>query len=303
MTGPMPAISLWQPWATLIVIGAKRIETRDWPAPRKFWGQRIAIHAAKHWTREEHEIASEGYFIEALRTVPGPNVPRGCVVGTVILVRCVQIIGEPPERPKFGTQEHAFGNYEEGRWMWLMSDPIRFERPIPCVGRQGFFTWTPESYPQQGDSQHGVSREPVGGRKPARGATLPMPEHDALRSAVEFPADATPRGEARDLPSPSPPTLNQGEQGAAVGADGGQPDSGGPPAPLVALSDGSRDVAGFAPLSGTPLPPGFRAWLPNGWTQPGPVSVCASCGNGCVTADPIGTPRHISCGRAAGVAP
>ena len=46
----MKAISLWQPWASLIAIGAKSIETRSWPAPRALIGDRIAIHAAKTTT-------------------------------------------------------------------------------------------------------------------------------------------------------------------------------------------------------------------------------------------------------------
>lgn len=40
----MQALSLWQPWATLIAIGAKTIETRSWGT--RYRG-RIAIHAAK----------------------------------------------------------------------------------------------------------------------------------------------------------------------------------------------------------------------------------------------------------------
>lgn len=41
------AITLHQPWATLIAIGAKTIETRSWPAPRHLLGTRIAIHAGR----------------------------------------------------------------------------------------------------------------------------------------------------------------------------------------------------------------------------------------------------------------
>lgn len=40
----MKAISLWQPWASLIAAGVKSIETRGWPT--NYRGQ-IAIHAAK----------------------------------------------------------------------------------------------------------------------------------------------------------------------------------------------------------------------------------------------------------------
>ena len=43
---PMPCISLWQPYASLIACGAKPFETRHWAAPARFIGQRVAIHAA-----------------------------------------------------------------------------------------------------------------------------------------------------------------------------------------------------------------------------------------------------------------
>jgi hypothetical protein len=40
----MKAITIWQPWASLIAIGAKQYETRSWET--KYRGP-IAIHAAK----------------------------------------------------------------------------------------------------------------------------------------------------------------------------------------------------------------------------------------------------------------
>lgn len=41
----MKAISLWQPWASLVAVGVKTIETRSWPAPKALIGERLAIHA------------------------------------------------------------------------------------------------------------------------------------------------------------------------------------------------------------------------------------------------------------------
>ncbi len=43
----MKAISLWQPWASLLVLGLKRFETRSFPFPGAVRGQRVAIHASK----------------------------------------------------------------------------------------------------------------------------------------------------------------------------------------------------------------------------------------------------------------
>ena len=51
---PAPALTLWQPWAEVMLpwddgvvdIPAKHHETRSWPAPRAWIGQRVCIHAA-----------------------------------------------------------------------------------------------------------------------------------------------------------------------------------------------------------------------------------------------------------------
>jgi hypothetical protein len=41
----MKALTIWQPWASLIIAGAKPYEFRGWPPPRSLVGHRIAIHA------------------------------------------------------------------------------------------------------------------------------------------------------------------------------------------------------------------------------------------------------------------
>ena len=55
----MKAISLWQPWASLIACGAKPYETRHWAPPRELIGQTIAIHAAKKIDKGSVEFAVE----------------------------------------------------------------------------------------------------------------------------------------------------------------------------------------------------------------------------------------------------
>jgi hypothetical protein len=43
----MKALSIWQPWASLILSGEKKIETRSWPVPYSIRGTRIAIAGTK----------------------------------------------------------------------------------------------------------------------------------------------------------------------------------------------------------------------------------------------------------------
>lgn len=64
--------------------------------------------------------------------------------------------------------------------------------------------------------------------------------------------------------------------------------------PPVAVSDGSQDVNGYAPLAGTPLPPGFRAAPIPGWTQDG-IAPCVVCGKGTIWIAPDGIRRHRGC--------
>lgn len=56
----MPALTLWQPWASLVALDIKTIETRSWRAPEKLIGERIAIHAAKRKPRTVFESANGG---------------------------------------------------------------------------------------------------------------------------------------------------------------------------------------------------------------------------------------------------
>ena len=51
----MKALTLHQPWASLIAEGPKTVETRSWSAPAWVIGQRIAIHAGKRQIRISNE--------------------------------------------------------------------------------------------------------------------------------------------------------------------------------------------------------------------------------------------------------
>ena len=63
----MKALTIWQPWATLIMAGAKPYEWRTWPAPKWIQGQRIVIHAGRCVARTEVRGV-----LAPLSTVPSP---------------------------------------------------------------------------------------------------------------------------------------------------------------------------------------------------------------------------------------
>lgn len=152
-TRTMPAISLWQPWASALFAllpdgrPLKPDETRHWPLPARYVGVEIAIHAAKHETEEEREFWREavllsdhlelyGHAFAALGISKWSDLPRSCIVGTVVFGPCRQSAGEQ------SVEEVAreWGNYEAGRYAWPTTRRTPFAKPIPCVGRQGFFS-------------------------------------------------------------------------------------------------------------------------------------------------------------------
>lgn len=55
----MKALTIWQPWASLIMAGAKPYEFRGWKLPASMIGQRIVIHAA---ARKIDRIETMGLF-------------------------------------------------------------------------------------------------------------------------------------------------------------------------------------------------------------------------------------------------
>lgn len=137
----MKAISLWQPWASLIAIGAKRIETRHWET--RYRGQ-LAIHAAKKWNRDLSETCCEPEFQSALKAggVWPPSLPFGAIVATVELYDCILIHHAAPgalDLRLLSGHEEAFGNYADGRFAWRLRSVRRLVTPIPYRGAQGLF--------------------------------------------------------------------------------------------------------------------------------------------------------------------
>lgn len=145
----MKALSLTQPWATLVASGAKRIETRSWPT--SYRGP-LAIHAAKGFPREAQEVCFEEPFASALLRagIRVPNdLPRGAVVAVARLAGIqptVLTLNEPhPLAPAPDSDEWAFGDYGPRRFMWFIEGVQALPEPIPAKGALGLWEWTPPS--------------------------------------------------------------------------------------------------------------------------------------------------------------
>lgn len=95
---PQFALSLTQPWASLVACGQKQIETRSFK--RNFYGP-LAIHAAKAFPRECQRLCREEPFQSALQH-PGiwttDGLPRGAIIAVCEVVSVFPLDRVPPQR-------------------------------------------------------------------------------------------------------------------------------------------------------------------------------------------------------------
>ena len=94
---PDKALTLHQPWASLVAAGAKTIETRSWQPPADLVGQRIAIHAGKQLATQlpkKFQQAVAKHLGQDWRT----TVPRGAVIATAKLEKTTQATGRAARR-------------------------------------------------------------------------------------------------------------------------------------------------------------------------------------------------------------
>ena len=168
----MKALTLLQPWASLIAIGAKKIETRSWAT--KYRGP-LAIHAAKNYNTPKcaweepfkSELIKAGMFMEYPEGKLGFRLKHnGCVIAIADLVDCMSIVYYPStdveiaKRIEVGAEssttnkrdpnfskifvptpkEIAFGDWTPGRYAWLLEN-VRPIEPIPAKGMQRIWEW------------------------------------------------------------------------------------------------------------------------------------------------------------------
>lgn len=147
----MKALTLTQPWATLVAIGAKTIETRSW---RTHYRGPIAIHAAKaippytHWRQFRHPA-----FMDALEDLTGgtgcdgrypdlTKLPTGAVLAIATVVDVLptlvgsSILGSALEGWSVTDEEAVFGDFAFGRYGWILENVLALPEPLPCRGFQ-----------------------------------------------------------------------------------------------------------------------------------------------------------------------
>ena len=141
----MKAISLTQPWASLVAVGAKRIETRSW-RPSSAVGEEIAIHASKGFPLDCRQLCEQTLFARSLKR-SWMQLPVGSVVAVARVVSfdtTERLLASGELTPL----EEAFGNYGPHRFGWRFEDIRPLSTPIECRGALGIW-FLPEAVEQQ----------------------------------------------------------------------------------------------------------------------------------------------------------
>ena len=162
----MKAITIRQPWASLIATGLKGFETRSWSTKHR---GKLAIHAGvskdSYGTTPAHQVILsvagsspewQEYILRCADT-PSHEIPFGAIVAICDVAECYRIgvdaVGIYIERKDASTgcwekfdyienrKELMFGEWLPGWYAWELVNVRILETPIPAKGKQGFWEW------------------------------------------------------------------------------------------------------------------------------------------------------------------
>jgi hypothetical protein len=132
MSDEIRGLTLLQPWAGLVALGAKRIETRSWRNPYRGL---VAIHAGRGRAADPLFVdvcAAAGYVAA---TAPSVIHARGAVVA---IARIADMV--PAATHAYPSlMEFRLGDYSPGRWAWLLEDLRPLDQFVECRGLQGLW--------------------------------------------------------------------------------------------------------------------------------------------------------------------
>lgn len=149
----MHAITLAQPWASLVVAGRIRAipfpYSCDPPLPRE-----IAVIAARSFSSRAIQASLTPIVLNAFAEAgysDAAAIPRGALVGLIEIAsdtRITSALVEMPETDEYAVETEAghalitsaealFGEWRAGWYAWNVSAHFMLSEPIPCQGARG----------------------------------------------------------------------------------------------------------------------------------------------------------------------
>ena len=131
----MKVLSIKEPYASLIASGIKKIETRSWKT--NYRGE-IFIHASKK--KFDKDSAKNELIREFIHDM---DMNNGYIICKAKLVDCIYMDQEFIDMVKKNKNEYACGDYQIGRYGWILEDIQKIER-IPAKGMLNIWNYDGE---------------------------------------------------------------------------------------------------------------------------------------------------------------
>jgi hypothetical protein len=133
----MKALTVLQPWAQLLILGAKCYDVRCWQTTHR---GPLLIHAGRTFPESARGLCRSEPIRDILARAgyKSPfDLPRRAFVGTITLEDCLPT--DQLLHSQVGEHHFAFGDFQPGMWAWKMSNPRPLPHPIGFPGRLGVF--------------------------------------------------------------------------------------------------------------------------------------------------------------------
>lgn len=121
----MKAITIKQPWASLIVGGYKKYEFRTW---KTNYRGKIFIHAGMGIEKNINEF--KNYNLEYI---------NGAIIGEAEIVDCI-LVDEKVNNELMNTDSVLYNN-KIGLYAWKLENIKKYKKPIYCKGKLSFWEY------------------------------------------------------------------------------------------------------------------------------------------------------------------
>lgn len=130
-SGIMPAITLYQPWASWIIWGLKTIETRTHNRFKSLKGSRILIHAGKK-TDESDSVVRNPYITFEQLIYKHEELINGYIIGSA-LVQDFRVLDEKDSKAALIDCGNTL------RYGLILNESLTFSEPIKINGEMGIW--------------------------------------------------------------------------------------------------------------------------------------------------------------------
>ena len=138
----MKTLSIQEPYASLILNGYKKIETRSWKT--NYRGE-ILIHASL--SKNFLKTITDKYVLDLIKNI---QLNYGKIICKAKLIDCIEMTEDYIEKIKLNQKEYSLGIYKTNRYAWILEDIEPLEKAIETQGKLGLWEYNEQLSTKKG---------------------------------------------------------------------------------------------------------------------------------------------------------